>query len=86
MLARERPDALLPTLGGQTALNLASTLAEEGVLAELGVELIGASLDAIHRAEDRRLFRETMRSVGLTVLRRSSRRRFATSRAASPSR
>jgi carbamoyl-phosphate synthase large subunit len=67
VLARERPDALLPTLGGQTALNLASTLAEEGVLAELGVELIGASLDAIHRAEDRRLFRETMRSVGLTV-------------------
>jgi carbamoyl-phosphate synthase large subunit len=67
VLAREHPDALLPTLGGQTALNLASTLAEEGVLAELGVELIGASLDAIHRAEDRRLFRETMRSVGLTV-------------------
>src|SRR5687768_14087389 len=67
VLARERPDALLPTLGGQTALNLASTLAEEGVLAELGVELIGAGLDAIHRAEDRRLFRETMRSVGLTV-------------------
>jgi carbamoyl-phosphate synthase large subunit len=67
VLARERPDALLPTLGGQTALNLASTLAEQGVLAELGVELIGASLDAIHRAEDRRLFRETMRGVGLTV-------------------
>jgi carbamoyl-phosphate synthase large subunit len=67
VLARERPDALLPTLGGQTALNLASTLAEHGVLSELGVELIGASLDAIHRAEDRRLFRETMRSVGLTV-------------------
>ena len=67
VLARERPDALLPTLGGQTALNLASTLAEQGVLAELGVELIGASLDAIRRAEDRRLFRETMRSVGLTV-------------------
>jgi carbamoyl-phosphate synthase large subunit len=67
VLARERPDALLPTLGGQTALNLASTLAEQGVLAELGVELTGASLDAIHRAEDRRLFRETMRSVGLTV-------------------
>jgi carbamoyl-phosphate synthase large subunit len=67
VLARERPDALLPTLGGQTALNLASRLAEEGVLAELGVELIGASLEAIHRAEDRRLFRETMRGVGLTV-------------------
>jgi carbamoyl-phosphate synthase large subunit len=67
VLARERPDALLPTLGGQTALNLASRLAEEGVLAELGIELIGASLDAIRRAEDRRLFRETMRAVGLTV-------------------
>jgi carbamoyl-phosphate synthase large subunit len=67
VLARERPDALLPTLGGQTALNLASRLVEEGVLAELGVELIGASLEAIHRAEDRRLFRETMRAVGLTV-------------------
>jgi len=67
VLARERPDALLPTLGGQTALNLASTLAEQGVLAELGVELIGASLEAIHRAEDRRLFRERMRGVGLTV-------------------
>ena len=67
VLARERPDALLPTLGGQTALNLASTLAEQGVLAELGIELIGAGLDAIRRAEDRRLFRETMRSVGLTV-------------------
>src|ERR671918_1621174 len=58
VLARERPDALLPTLGGQTALNIASTLADQGVLEELGVELIGAGLDAIRRAEDRRLFRE----------------------------
>ena len=67
VLARERPDALLPTLGGQTALNLARRLAEEGVLEELGVELIGASFEAIARAEDRRLFRETMEEVGLRV-------------------
>jgi carbamoyl-phosphate synthase large subunit len=67
VLARERPDALLPTLGGQTALNLASELASAGVLDELGVELIGASYDAIRRAEDRELFRETMRTVGLRV-------------------
>jgi carbamoyl-phosphate synthase large subunit len=67
VLERERPDALLPTLGGQTALNLASELAAAGVLAELGIELIGASYDAIRRAEDRELFRDTMRSVGLRV-------------------
>ncbi|MGH3019579.1 MAG: carbamoyl-phosphate synthase large subunit, partial [Gaiellaceae bacterium] len=67
VLERERPDALLPTLGGQTALNLARRLAEEGILEELGVELIGASFEAICRAEDRGLFRETMESVGLHV-------------------
>jgi carbamoyl-phosphate synthase large subunit len=67
VLARERPDALLPTLGGQTALNLASALAGEGVLDHLGVELIGAGFDAIRRAEDREIFRETMRTVGLRV-------------------
>src|SRR5437867_5277556 len=67
VLARERPDALLPTLGGQTALNLASGLAREGVLEELGIELIGAREEAIQRAEDRELFRETMKSVGLRV-------------------
>jgi carbamoyl-phosphate synthase large subunit len=67
VLARERPDAVLPTLGGQTALNLASALVEEGILEELGVELIGARADAIRRAEDRELFRETMRAVGLRV-------------------
>jgi carbamoyl-phosphate synthase large subunit len=67
VLARERPDALLPTMGGQTALNLARELAEEGVLDELGVELIGATLDVIRRAEDRELFREAVRSVGLRV-------------------
>ena len=55
VLERERPDALLPTMGGQTALNLALELAEAGVLDELGVELIGAPVDAIRRAEDREL-------------------------------
>jgi carbamoyl-phosphate synthase large subunit len=67
VLERERPNALLPTLGGQTALNLARKLAEDGVLAGLGVELVGAGYDAIRRAEDRGLFRETMESVGLRV-------------------
>ncbi|HEX2293276.1 MAG TPA: hypothetical protein VHH55_08175, partial [Gaiellaceae bacterium] len=67
VLARERPDALLPTLGGQTALNLALQLAEAGVLDDLGVELIGAGLDVIRRAEDRELFRETVRLAGHRV-------------------
>ena len=67
VLARERPDALLPTMGGQTALNLARELALEGVLHELGVELIGAPLDVIQRAEDRELFRAAVREVGLQV-------------------
>ena len=64
VLARERPDALLPTLGGQTALNLAVQLAEKGVLADLGIELIGAGVDVIRRAEDREFFRETVRLAG----------------------
>jgi carbamoyl-phosphate synthase large subunit len=67
VLRRERPDALLPTLGGQTALNLASQLKEQGILDELGIELIGASYDAIQRAEDRELFAATMASIGLRV-------------------
>src|SRR6266571_6376234 len=67
VLRRERPDALLPTMGGGTALNLARELAESGVLDELGVELIGATLEVIKRAEDRELFREAVRSVGLRV-------------------
>ena len=61
VIERERPDALLPTLGGQTALNLAVELHEAGVLERFGVELIGASVEAIRRAEDRLAFRETMR-------------------------
>src|SRR5688572_12351320 len=67
VLRRERPDALLPTMGGQTALNLAVDLAESGTLADLGVELIGAPLEVIRRAEDRERFRETVRSTGLQV-------------------
>ncbi len=67
VIARERPEALLPTLGGQTALNLARTLHEDGTLAEFGVELIGADYEAIGRAEDRDRFRETMRAAGLEV-------------------
>jgi len=67
ILARERPDALLPTLGGQTALNLAVALAEAGILDDLGVELIGAPVDVIRRAEDREEFREAVRTCGLEV-------------------
>jgi carbamoyl-phosphate synthase large subunit len=67
VLAREQPDALLPTMGGQTALNLALELAESGVLADLGIELIGAPVDVIRRAEDRDRFRETVRFAGLKV-------------------
>src|SRR4051794_15197279 len=65
VIERERPDALLPTLGGQTALNLAKELHENGTLEELGVELIGANYDAINRAEDRDQFDRTMREAGL---------------------
>jgi carbamoyl-phosphate synthase large subunit len=67
IIERERPDALLPTLGGQTALNLAKALHDEGVLEKFGVELIGADYEAIHRAEDREVFRQTMEDAGLRV-------------------
>lgn len=67
IIKEEKPDALLPTLGGQTALNLAVELFEEGVLEENGVELIGASYEAIKKAEDRQLFRDSMTKVGLEV-------------------
>jgi carbamoyl-phosphate synthase large subunit len=67
IIAAERPDALLPTLGGQTALNLAVELDEAGVLAEHGVELLGASVEAIRRAEDRLAFREAVVAAGLEV-------------------
>src|SRR5262245_2640670 len=67
VVALERPDALLPTLGGQTALNLAMELSAEGVLDRQGVELIGADAEAIRRAEDREAFRQTMAAAGLAV-------------------
>ena len=67
VIERERPDALLGTLGGQTALNLAKALYEDGTLERFGVELIGVDYDAIRRAEDRELFRETMIEAGLAV-------------------
>ena len=67
IIERERPDALLPTLGGQTALNLAKALHEDGTLERFGVELIGADYDAIARAEDRDKFRTTMQNAGIRV-------------------
>src|ERR1700744_2705502 len=67
VIERERPDALLPTLGGQTALNLAKALHEDGTLEKYGVELIGAHYEAIDRAEDRERFRDTMHAAGLRV-------------------
>ena len=67
VIERERPQALLPTLGGQTALNVAVELAEAGVLDKYGVELIGAKLDAIRRGEDRRLFKECMEKAGIDL-------------------
>ncbi|MFH1157391.1 MAG: carbamoyl-phosphate synthase large subunit [Pseudomonadota bacterium] len=65
ILEKERPDALLPTMGGQTALNIALALSTDGTLDRLGIELIGAKKEAIELAEDRELFRETMKKLGL---------------------
>ena len=65
IIAKEKPDAVLPTMGGQTALNTALALEKMGVLAEHGVELIGAKADAIEKAEDRELFRKAMDKIGL---------------------
>ena len=67
VIRRERPNALLSTVGGQTALNLAVELAEAGVLEEYGVELIGANIKAIKKAEDRLLFKDAMRKIGLDM-------------------
>ncbi len=67
IIDRERPDALLPNLGGQSGLNLASQLARAGVLNEFSVQVIGVDLDAIERGEDRRAFKETMESLGIEV-------------------
>ncbi|HZJ28558.1 MAG TPA: carbamoyl phosphate synthase large subunit, partial [Solirubrobacterales bacterium] len=67
IIERERPDALLPTLGGQTALNLAMKLYEDGTLERYGVELIGADQEAIRRAEDREEFRRTMQQADIRI-------------------
>ncbi len=67
IIRKERPDAILPTLGGQTGLNLAFFLMKEGVLKKYGVESIGASVDAISRAEDRKLFKKAMQEIGIDV-------------------
>src|SRR5271168_3052907 len=65
ILEKEKPDALLPTMGGQTALNTAMALAKDGTLERLGIELIGANREAIEKAEDRFLFRQAMEKIGL---------------------
>jgi len=67
IIEKERPDALLPTLGGQTALNTAVAVAKNGILDEFGVELIGAKLPAIEMAEDRTLFKAAMERIGIAV-------------------
>jgi carbamoyl-phosphate synthase large subunit len=67
ILAAERPDAVLPTMGGQTALNLAVQLAKQGILAKYGCQLIGAQLDAIEKAEDRQRFKDCMTAIGIDV-------------------
>ncbi len=67
IIEKERPDALLPTMGGQTALNCALDLGRHGVLEEFGVEMIGASREAIDKAEDRDLFRQAMTKIGLAM-------------------
>src|SRR5574344_2413872 len=72
IIRRERPDALLPTLGGQTALNLAMELEKKGILERYQVELIGATAEAINKAEDRLLFKQTMQGIGLDLPRSGS--------------
>src|ERR671931_1929690 len=82
VIERERPDALLPTLGGQTALNLAVALSEDGTLERFGVELIGANYDAINRAEDRERFDATMQAADLRTVRNTIATSVAEARAA----
>ena len=82
IIERERPDACLPTMGGQTALNLARTLAEDGTFARHGVELIGAGIEAIAKAEDRELFRAAMAKIGLELPRSAVARSLAEAQAA----
>ncbi len=81
IIERERPQALLPTLGGQTGLNIAVALAEDGTLDRFGVELIGAKLDAIKKAEDRALFKQAMERIGLALPRSGHARSLEEARA-----
>jgi carbamoyl-phosphate synthase large subunit len=81
IIERERPQALLPTLGGQTGLNIAVSLAEDGTLERFGVELIGAKLDAIKKAEDRALFKQAMERIGLALPRSGHARSLEEARA-----
>jgi carbamoyl-phosphate synthase large subunit len=81
VLEREKPDVLLPTLGGQTALNLAVALSKNGALARHGVQLIGASLEAIEKAEDRQLFKDAMNRVGVELPRSGYARSWEEARA-----
>ncbi|MCC6502008.1 MAG: carbamoyl phosphate synthase large subunit, partial [Deltaproteobacteria bacterium] len=76
IIEKERPDALLPTMGGQTALNVSVKLAESGVLDKYNVEMIGARLPAIKKAEDRELFKQAMQKIGLEVPRSGNARNF----------
>src|SRR5210317_810255 len=69
IIAKERPDALLPNLGGQSGLNLSSALAQAGVLDKYGVQVIGVQIDAIKRGEDRKAFKETMDRLGIEMAR-----------------
>src|SRR5271163_4823507 len=71
IIQQERPDALLPTMGGQTALNLTMQLHHKGILKKFGVELLGATPEAIHKAEDRETFKKTMNSIGVDSARSS---------------
>src|SRR5256714_2351561 len=81
IIERERPQALLPTLGGQTGLNIAVALAEDGTLDRFGVELIGAKLEAIRKAEDRALFKQAMERIGLALPRSGHARTLEEARA-----
>ncbi len=80
VIERERPDALLPTVGGQTALNLAVALEEEGILGRLGVEMLGASAHSVKLGEDRLLFKQAMQECGVDVLRSGLARSLAEAR------
>ena len=81
IIERERPQALLPTLGGQTGLNIAVALADDGTLDRFGVELIGAKLEAIRKAEDRALFKQAMERIGLALPRSGQARSLEEARA-----